>query len=59
MSMGILLKITFKVRKLKFKKQIVETYLQQDYEIWEQLDPVLPTYSPFITVPVDKIRKDI
>ena len=44
---------------LPFKKQIVETYLQQDYEIWEQLDPVLPTYRPFITVPVDKIRKDI
>tara|TARA_S200000501_G_scaffold53081_1_gene43234 strand:- start:289 stop:882 length:594 start_codon:yes stop_codon:yes gene_type:complete len=44
---------------LPFKKQIVETYLQQDYEIWEQLDPVLPSYKPFITVPVDKIRKDI
>ena len=38
----------------------METYLQQDYEIWEQLDPVLNhTHKTFIDVPVDKIRKDI
>ena len=33
---------------------------KQDYEIWEQLDPVLNrTHTPFIDVPVDKIRKDL
>lgn len=53
------------IKKIKdtlipFKKDIVETYLQQDYEIWEQLDPVLNrTHKTFIDVPVDKIRKDI
>ena len=53
------------LRKIKdtlspFKAHIVETYLQQDYEIWEQLDPVLNrTHTPFIDVPVDKIRKDL
>ena len=45
---------------IPFKAEIIETYLQQDYEIWEQLDPMLNRiHNSFIDVPVDKIRKDI
>jgi len=53
------------IKKIKdtlipFKTDIVMTYLQQDYEIWQQLDPMLNrVHTPFIDVPVDKIRKDI
>ena len=53
------------IKKIKdtlipFRTEIVETHLQQDYEIWQQLDPVLNSiHKPFIDVSVDKIRKDI
>lgn len=43
-----------------FKAQIIEEWLQQDYTIWDQLDPQLHIdSSTSIDIPVDKIRKDI
>jgi len=43
-----------------FKAQIIDEWLQQDYAVWDQLDPQLQPFVPeSIDIPVDKIRKDI
>ena len=54
----VILRIDYALRP--FKAQIIEEWLQQDYTIWDQLDPQLQIDSPTsIDIPVDKIRKDI
>tara|TARA_B100001057_G_C22756348_1_gene913932 strand:+ start:802 stop:1398 length:597 start_codon:yes stop_codon:yes gene_type:complete len=45
---------------IPYKVSIINDWLQEDYKIWDQLDPTLiRNHTPFIDVPVDKIRKDI
>lgn len=54
----VILRIDYALRP--FKAQIIKEWLQQDYTIWDQLDPQLQIDSPTsIDIPVDKIRKDI